>query len=153
MNSEQDTLSLDMLLGQVCKLHHHRAHQIFEEVGLYRGQPRLLHLLWKEEGQSHSDLARRLHVQPSTITKMIQRMEKAGFVIRQPDPDDQRVSRVYLTERGRAVRAEVREAFGHLEEDTVRGLTAEERGSLRRLLLQIRENLMEVTEEAHHPRF
>ena len=153
MGFKQDALSLDMLLGQVCKLHYHRARQVFEGAGLYRGQPRLLRLLWEQEGQTHSDLAREMRVQPSTITKMIQRMEKAGFVSRRPDPDDQRVSRVYLTELGRAVQEEVREAFGLLEQETFFGLAEAERKTLRRLLLQIRDNLMQVTEDEDHPLF
>jgi DNA-binding MarR family transcriptional regulator len=38
---------------------------------------------------------------------MLQRREKAGFVERWPDPEDRRVSRVYLTEAGSAVRISV----------------------------------------------
>ena len=41
------------------------------------------------------------------MEKMIQRMERSGFVERRSDPEDERLSRVYLTERGRALQKPV----------------------------------------------
>ena len=92
-----------------------------------------------------TELARRVQVQPATITKMLQRMEKTGFVERRPDPDDHRVSRVYLTEAGRAVRADVQQVWRRLEEEAFAGFTHDEQVLLRRLFLHIRENLSRVT--------
>jgi DNA-binding MarR family transcriptional regulator len=138
--------SLDFLLAQVCRLHHARAHTLLEALGLYRGQPPMLHALWEQDGLTHGELAARLHVQPATMTRMVQRMEKAGFVERQADAADERVSRVYLTKPGRAVQAEVKQVWHTMEEETFGGFTAEERTLLRRLLLQMRENLLQVTE-------
>ena len=45
-------------------------------MGLHHGQPRLLWILWEKEGPTHTELATKLHVQPATITKMVQRMEQ-----------------------------------------------------------------------------
>ena len=137
--------SLDSLFAQICRLKHARIHTLLETLGLYRGQPSVLQALWEQEGLMHTELARRLQVQPATITKMLQRMEKAGFVERRPDPDDQRVSRVYLTDAGRAVRADVQQVWRQLEEEAFASFTLEERVLLRRFFLQVRENLKHVT--------
>ena len=137
--------SLDQLLAQVCRLKHARVQALLETLGLYEGQPSMLRTLWAKEGLTHTDLARRLRVQPATITKMIQRMQKAGFVERRPDPQDERVSRVYLTEAGRAVQTDVRGVWHTLEKDAFAQFTDEERALLRHYLLQIRDNLMRVT--------
>ena len=137
--------SLDSLFAQICRLKHARIHTLLETLGLYRGQPSVLQALWEQEGLMHTELARRLQVQPATITKMLQRMEKAGFVERRPDPDDQRVSRVYLTGAGRAVRADVQQVWRQLEEEAFAGFTLEDRVLLRRFFLQVRENLKHVT--------
>jgi MarR family transcriptional regulator, organic hydroperoxide resistance regulator len=137
--------SLDSLFAQCCRLKHARIHTLLESLGLYRGQPSVLQALWEQEGLMHTDLAHRLQVQPATITKMLQRMEKAGFLERRPDPDDQRVSRVYLTEAGRAVRADVQQVWRQLEEEAFAGFTLQERVLLRRFFLDIRENLQRVT--------
>jgi DNA-binding MarR family transcriptional regulator len=145
MSSSPKPESIDFLLAQICRLHHARAHTLLETLGLYHGQPPMLHALWKQEGLTHSELAAKLHVQPATMTKMVKRMEKAGFVERKSDPDDQRVSRVYLTDAGRAVKAEVRQVWRTMEEETFDGFTMEERVLLRRFFLQMRENLIRVT--------
>jgi len=137
--------SLDSLFAQICKLKHARIHTLLEGLGLYRGQPSVLQALWEQEGLMHTELARRLRVQPATITKMLKRMEKTGFVERRPDLEDQRVSRVYLTEAGRAIRADVQQVWRQLEEEAFAGLTHEERVLLRRFFLHIRENLVAVT--------
>ncbi|GAB4560554.1 MAG: MarR family transcriptional regulator [Anaerolineae bacterium] len=142
--------SVDFLLAQVCRLHHARAHALLEGVGLYRGQPPVLHALWKEEGLTHTELAERVHVTPATLTKMLQRMERAGFLIRRPDPEDQRVSRVYLTEAGRAIQTQVEAVWRQMEAESLAGFSAEELQQLREFLLRIRENLLRVT-DGHLP--
>jgi DNA-binding MarR family transcriptional regulator len=144
MSHLPESESLDQLLAQICRLKHARVQALLETLGLYEGQPSMLRALWSQEGLTHTDLAKRLRVQPATITKMIQRMEKAGFVERRPDPQDERVSRVYLTEAGRAVQADVRDVWHTLEREAFAYLTEEQRAQLRHLLLQIRDNLMRV---------
>ena len=141
MAQQTNEESNDFLLVQVSKLHRSRAHHLLESLGLYRGQPHVLRALWEQEGMTHGELAAQIRVQPATITKMIQRMEKAGFVARRPDPKDQRVSRVYLTEAGRTVQGKVEQVWQTLEDETFAGFTFEERVLLRRFFLQIRENL------------
>jgi DNA-binding MarR family transcriptional regulator len=141
-----ETQSMEYLLGQVCKLHHARAHVLLEALGLYRGQPRLLHALYEEEGITHGELAECLRVTPATITKMIQRMEKAGFLERRADPVDQRISRVYLTEPGRAIHEAMDHALGTLEDESLTGLSPGERLELYRLLMHVRDNLIRAVE-------
>ena len=75
---------------------------------------------------------------------MIQRMERAGHVERRSDPEDRRVSRVYLTESGRAVFAQLRKVFVKVEVKTFAGFSADEREMLECLLQHVRENLLTV---------
>jgi DNA-binding MarR family transcriptional regulator len=78
---------------------------------------------------------------------MLQRMEKTGFIRREPDATDQRVSRVFLTDAGHAVKGQVEQVWRTLEAETFANLTADERALLRRLLLHLRDNLLKVTGE------
>jgi DNA-binding MarR family transcriptional regulator len=145
MRSSPESESLDFLLAQICPLHHARAHTHLETLGLYRGQPPMLHALWEQDGLTHGELATHLHIQPATVTKMVQRMEKTGFVECKPDAQDQRVSRVYLTDAGRAIQAEVERVWHTMEDETFAGFTAEERVWMHRFFLHMRENLTRVT--------
>ena len=136
-----EKLALDHLLVRVAHLHFARAMTLFQTVGLYRGQPPVLGALVQQEGLSHSELAARLHIRPATMSKMLDRMEKAGFVTRRPDPQDQRVSRVYLPEHGRAVAAQVDELIATMARDTFGGFSPEECALLAGFLERMRANL------------
>jgi DNA-binding MarR family transcriptional regulator len=71
----------------------------------------------------------------------LERMEAAGWIVRRPDPEDRRVSRVYLTDAGCTLQDSVSSLWHDLEVQTFAGLTLEQIDSLWHMLLQIRENL------------
>ncbi|MEI7844359.1 MAG: MarR family transcriptional regulator [Chloroflexota bacterium] len=145
MQNAPEVETLDFLLAQISRLHYQRAHELFNNLGLYRGQPPVLFALWEEEGLSHSELAKRLQITPATITKMIQRMEKSGFIKSQPDAQDQRISRVYLTEAGKAIRVELQNVWDKLDAENFSGFTPQEQVVLGQFLRRIRDNLLGVT--------
>ena len=139
--SERSAEERGYLLVEVSKLHRAHAHAALEELGLYRGQNFVLTALAEQEGLAQSELAEKLLVRPPTISNSLERMETAGWIERRPDPDDRRVSRVYLTDAGRALQDAVSSLWHDLEAQTFAGLTLEQRDSLSHMLLQIRENL------------
>lgn len=141
MERERLSTTIGYLLAHVCRAHHVRVRALLDEMGLYRGQQFVLCALWKEEGVTHSELAERLHVHPATVSNALKRMERAGFLERRPDAEDQRVSRVYLTDAGREIRGAVETVWATLEKETLEGFSAEERVTLERLLERVYENL------------
>ena len=143
---EGDSNPLGSLLGMVCRLNYARVHRVFEKIGLYRGQPPMLHALWHKDGLMHSELAHMLHVQPATISNMVRRMEKAGFVTRRRDDEDERVSRVYLTDRGRAIQEEVYKTMRAIEAIVFAGFAPEELESIRGFLERMAQNLKQMEE-------
>ncbi len=136
--------AIDRLFLEICRLHYERDRALFQSLGLYRGQPPLLHLLWQHEGMTQVEMADALGISAATLTRMAQRMEKAGFLQRQPDPEDQRVSRVFLTEQGRGVYAQVETLIAGMADETLAGLNDQERVELHRVLLHVRGNLTEM---------
>lgn len=74
-----------------------------EEVGMTPAQWRLIVALAfqsGEQGAAVGELARHLGVRPPTATSTVRRAEESGLVRRVPDPDDRRMVRVVLSERG-----------------------------------------------------
>jgi DNA-binding MarR family transcriptional regulator len=59
--------------------------------------------LWREDGLRGVELGRRAGLEPSTMTGILDRMERDDLVARRPDPDDRRAHRIHLTGRGRAL--------------------------------------------------
>lgn len=63
-----------------------------------------------------SALAAAVGSKPTTLTSVLDRLERRGHIARVASLDDRRAVQVELTSSGRAVAATIREAFGHLEE-------------------------------------
>lgn len=137
--------ALEAMIGYtlvgVCRAHRNRAAEALARVGLYVGQEWILLRLREREALTQSELAETCAVEGPTMSKALQRMEKAGLVARREDAADARVSRVYLTDQGRAVCGAVDEIWADLEQHACADLSAAERALLRRLLLQVERNL------------
>ncbi|MFD0682185.1 MULTISPECIES: MarR family winged helix-turn-helix transcriptional regulator [unclassified Paenibacillus] len=133
--------SLHSVFMRVLRTHRHTMHSLLQDQEVYPGQPPLLFALSKQDGQSQKELAERLHIKPATLTVMLNRTEKNGLVERKPDDKDQRISRVYLTDKGREAHEEVRNAFKIMEAQCFENFTVEDQELLRKLLLQMYDNL------------
>ncbi|MDT0317727.1 MarR family winged helix-turn-helix transcriptional regulator [Streptomyces millisiae] len=77
-------------------------------LSLDRAGAALLRQLAERESMRPGELAARLSVEASHVTRQVQHLERSGFVTRVPDPDDRRAQRVQLTEAGRAAVRRVR---------------------------------------------
>jgi DNA-binding MarR family transcriptional regulator len=136
--------NLEFLLARVGRAHHKLVRRSLGKIGLYRGQPPVLFALGEQDGMTHSELAAKMEVTPATISNMVKRMEQAGFVVRRRDTEDERISRVYLTDAGRAIYSEMVAIAQQVNETTFAGFTEEERSIMRNFLTRIHSNLLEA---------
>ena len=148
-------LTVGQLLAQVCRMtgHHLRTHM--EKIGLHRGQGFALFHLWHHDGVPQCELAQAMHVSPASVTNMLQRMERDGWIARERDEEDQRLVRVYLSDKAKAMRKEARKAFREMEEELNAVYTEAERATLRRLLLKLHDRFAPHAKDDphHHPCF
>ncbi len=128
-------------LVKLCKQYFNYLNVVLGEFGLYEGQHNMLMPLWHEDGLAQSELTRRLGIEPASVSKAVERMEATGFVQRRPDPEDARANRLYLTDQARALEQPVKRALVDAEERLLANMSVEEKLLLRRLLLQMRDNL------------
>ena len=133
--------TLGYLLAHVCKLHRQRAETLLNEIGLHAGQEMVLTGLWEHEGMTQTELAERVMIRPATVTSMLQRLERAGLVERKTDTKDQRISRVYSTEKGRNMEKAVQDMWRILEKESFGCLSTDEQLLLRQLLAKVFQNL------------
>ena len=132
------------LLGKTLRSHHHMMRNRFDDMGLHRGQPPLIMQLYKHDGMTHSDLAERLEVTPATVSNMVKRMERDGLVIRRRDDEDERISRVFLTEAGKALREKIVEHLKDIETGTFAGFSKEEMDIFNNYMERIISNLKKM---------
>lgn len=101
----------------------------------------VLKQLWRREGRSQAELQELLRLERATINGLVQRMTRGGLIRLAPDPDDRRVQRIFLTERGWALR---QVTIAYEEELTARifqGFSSDERIFFMRLLARALHNL------------
>jgi DNA-binding MarR family transcriptional regulator len=79
---------------------------MLDSLGVTYPQYLVLGTLWEADGQTIGAIADRLALEPSTITPLMKRLEAAGFVSRQRNPQDERQVQVFLTHKGKALREE-----------------------------------------------
>jgi DNA-binding MarR family transcriptional regulator len=141
MSDQPERESIIFLFNAICRAQRGQLNDALTKIELYAGQEMMLWQLWREDGLTQSQMVERICVQPPTVSKMLDRLVSAGLVRRRPDAEDSRVSRVYLTEHGRDKERAVCDIWIGLERRMTEKLTLEERVLLRRLLLQVHENL------------
>lgn len=77
---------------------------MLDQLGLTYPQYLALHVLWEEDGRTIGAIAQRLSLESSTVTPLVKRLEAAGLLVRERDPQDERQVRVRLTSGGRDMR-------------------------------------------------
>lgn len=133
--------SLGHLLFLVSREHHNLASRVFNQIGLYRGQPPVLFELGKHEGVTQSELAKRIEVTQATLTNLLRRMELAGLVTRLSDQVDARITRIYLTEFGREKLTQAQMMREVMERTAFADFSTEEQQLLFEYFTKIRLNL------------
>ena len=139
--------SVTFRLAQTAKAHRSRAGIHLSRIGLHPGQEAVLKVLSEDDGQTMSQLAAVLSVQPPTITTMVTRLSAQGFLRRAASETDGRLARVFLTDEGRALVETVDRSWKRLEREALAGLDEKDRKKLRKLLRQVEKNLGSRTVE------
>ncbi|GGV47247.1 MarR family winged helix-turn-helix transcriptional regulator [Streptomyces spectabilis] len=128
-------------IARVARLHRTAAGKLLKGAGLYPGQELMMMHLWESGAVRQSELIRMVELDPSTVTKMLQRLEQAGHVRRRPDPADRRAVLVEATDDSNDLMNAVERAWTDLEKRTLAGLDPDERAQLGRLLSRVEANL------------
>jgi DNA-binding MarR family transcriptional regulator len=134
-------------LFRVARAHRAAAGRLLREIGLYPGQEIMLGHLADHGEARQSALVMALGIDPSTVTKMIDRLERGGLVERRPDAADKRVKVVAITDRGKDLLGEIEDRWRRLDAITCAGLDAAERERLAALLVRLEANLATCEED------
>lgn len=117
------------------------AKDMYSTFDLNRSQASILFTLHHKNAMSQKELAKQLNITAPSITSSIQRLERSGYIMREPDPSDLRVMRLTLTEKGHSCIQSIKDVTDKMEEILLEGMCLEEKLLFRRLLLQVNDNL------------
>jgi DNA-binding MarR family transcriptional regulator len=114
--------TLGPTLHALARAHRARLAALLAPHGLHAGQDLLLLAVWESPGMRQRAIAEQLGVEPPTVTRMLQRLERGGMIERKADPHDGRVMLVYPTPRSRLLEGTVRRAWASLDEQLIDAL-------------------------------
>ena len=133
--------SIGFLVGDVSRLLRRCFDRRVQPLGLTQAQWRAILHLSVDEGLKQAELAARLDVTPISLGRLVDRMQVAGWIERRPDPSDRRASRLYLTEKAQPILEGMRRHAAETLDEALAGFSTECRETLRKALLQMKENL------------
>lgn len=111
---------------------------------LTRSQWRALRVIHRQEGLSQTDLAELLELEPIPVGRVIDRLEKGGFVQRRRDPGDRRRWCLYLGDRAQDVLTDMEHIADKLRQEAVAGISRQDYAVFDRVLKRIKQNLEQL---------
>lgn len=103
----------------------------------------LLTALFSGREFTMGDLAREIRKTKPTVTVLVEKLVRCGYVIRERDARDGRISFIRLTEKGWGLKPVLEDILSSLEMRLFSGFTVQEKNNLEELLFRIEENLKE----------
>ena len=99
-------------------------------------------------GTTQQELESAMFIDANSVVLILNELEAAQLSVRRRDPTDRRRHIVEITASGRRALERADKARESLEDEVLRGLSAEERKSLRRLLERVLDGLLQPVAEA-----
>lgn len=144
----KEDMSVIMLLEQVSHLSRYHAIKKMEALDMKPGQAGILFTLKEEGSMPQKKLAGKMGITPPSMTAAIKKLEGRGYIVREAAPYDQRIFNVGLSKKGEECIESLKSIVTEIEDTVFKEITCEEKLFFRRLLFEMRKNLMDSKEFA-----
>jgi DNA-binding MarR family transcriptional regulator len=136
--------TLSGLMVKATHIYFSKVYQQMADSKVHPGQLPMFKILERNPGLSQREIANQLHIKPPTVTVTLKRMEKLGFIEKRADEKDQRVMRIYLSDKGRKAGESLGELIRDDEVIMCEGFTESELHLFKRFLRQFMENTEKI---------
>lgn len=110
-------------------------------LGMGSGRFSYLFMLYISEGVTQQEMAVRLQADKAAVARTLAQLEEQGYVRRDSDPRDGRVTRVFLTDKSRALRGHLEDAVARVIAQLQATLDATQQAAIRDILQRMAESL------------
>lgn len=114
---------------------------MLRKLGLYPGQEILLMHLLDHDALDQTDLIRRIKIDASTATKMLQRLEGKGLLVRRQSPYDGRAMTVHLTPKGKKLKEPLTSMWEEIEQRCTASLSESQKKGVIRMMQYIAKSI------------
>lgn len=140
MRLENTHLQFLFLFSETSWLMRRDLHDRARQLKMTQTQARALAVIARREGLTQTALAQRLEVQPMTVVRLIDRMQRAGLVRREKDPKDRRAIGLYLTAKAKPALQKLWAIAEGVRTRALTGLSSADEGKLLSLMEKIKAN-------------
>jgi len=141
---ESNAPTLGFLLHEVARLLRRRFEQNARGSGPTRSQWQVLAYLAKTEGINQSGLADLLEIEPITLCRIVDKLQRLGLIERHPDPSDRRAWLLHLTPAARPKLSQLRRLGEVTRGEALAGVTKADTECLLRTLQVLKANLTDA---------
>ena len=140
----RNDINLGMLIGQVHRLSTKKFVQNSHNSGLDISMDQWIVLgpIWENDGLSHKEISEYCLKDKTSVTKIIDTLEKKNLVVRVADQLDHRVKRVVLSNKGKELFLQAIPIMALTRDQLREGITEQDIESLRSVLTKIYNNLV-----------
>jgi DNA-binding MarR family transcriptional regulator len=142
----EDERHIGFLISDVARLMRTAFDRRVRRLGLTRSQWLVINRLYRRPGATQSELAEMLEVEKATAGRMVDRMEKKGWVVRRPDPADRRVNRLFLTAEADLIQVQLGQIADRTVDNALALLSALEREQFSDWMRQVKRQLQAMLE-------
>jgi len=139
-------LRLGYLIHDVSRLRRMMFDRALAPLGITRSQWWVLAFISRKDGLPQTQLANELDVGKVGVGALIDRLESSGFVIRQADPVDRRVKRVFVTKQARGFLEKLRKETDKFNAKITRGINRTQLEATSDALLAMKRNLLALSD-------
>ena len=139
-------LRLGYLIHDVSRLRRMMFDRELAPLGITRSQWWVLAFISRKDGLPQTQLANELDVGKVALGALIDRLETSGFVVRQADPVDRRVKRVYLTKQARGFLEKLRKETDKFSAKIASGIQRNQLETTSDALLAMKRNLLAMSD-------
>jgi MarR family transcriptional regulator for hemolysin len=140
----EDDSYIGYMLSDVARLIRTIFDRRVRDIGLTRGQWLVLTRVYRRPGISQTELSEMLEIDRASAGRMIDRMERNGWVERRPDRGDRRINRLHLTDEARKVHADMWAIAESTVDDALSPLSATEREQYTELTAKVKGRLQNL---------
>ena len=133
--------NIGLLIHDVARLLRVLYDRQMASIGLTRSQWWLLTYLFFKDGINQSELAILMDMEKAPLSRLLDRMEKKGWVIRKNESKDRRTKNIYLSESIKPLISSMRDKAGEYRSESLSILTDKERNKLKAILKILKQDL------------
>lgn len=115
-----------------------------KDTGLTPGQPKILDYLLHHDGAIQKEIAMFCHIEPASLTAILNGMENKGYIERRTINNNRRSLHVYLTETGKKYADRLNLEFARIESKALNGFNEADTQQLYDLLGRIFQNMVNI---------